>query len=108
MDWKPSRAKRRISSRPSHGFLARFRRSTRCAVVSFAVVVISSKPGNFYPENKKPTARCVWRWVDECLVKKEFLGQQPPRASAHTCTTTTSAEAHRAKILTIRHLQSEF
>jgi hypothetical protein len=34
-------------------------------------------------------------------VKKEFLGQQPPRASAHACTTTTSATAHRAKIETV-------
>jgi hypothetical protein len=31
-------------------------------------------------------------------VKKEFLGQQPPRASAHACTTTTSAATRRAKI----------
>jgi hypothetical protein len=31
-------------------------------------------------------------------IKKEFLGQQPPRASAHACTTTTSTAAHRAKI----------
>jgi hypothetical protein len=36
-------------------------------------------------------------------VKKEFLGQPPPRASAHACTTTTSATAHRAKIATIGH-----
>jgi hypothetical protein len=36
-------------------------------------------------------------------VKKEFLGQQPPRASAHACTTTTSATAHCAKILALGH-----
>ncbi len=36
-------------------------------------------------------------------VKKEFLGQQPPRASAHAYTTTTSATAHRAKILALCH-----
>jgi len=35
-------------------------------------------------------------------VKKEFLGQQPPRASAHaSTTTTTNAAAHRAKILAL-------
>src|SRR4029077_7104357 len=50
--------------------------------------------------NKKPTARLVWRWVDECFYfKKKFLSQQPPRARAHASTTTTTdAAAHRAKI----------
>ena len=37
----PSRAKRRISSRPSQGFFSRFRRSTRCAFVSLGAAVIS-------------------------------------------------------------------
>jgi hypothetical protein len=31
-------------------------------------------------------------------IKKKLLGQQPPRASAHACTTTTSAATRRAKI----------
>src|SRR5579872_492727 len=35
--------------------------------------------------------------------KKDFLGQQPPRASAHACTTTTSATTRRARISAIRH-----
>src|SRR5258708_12709689 len=36
-------------------------------------------------------------------IKKKSLGQQPPRARAHQCTTTTSAHAHRAKILAFQH-----
>src|SRR5260370_31325137 len=36
-------------------------------------------------------------------IKKTSLGQQPPRARAHRCTTTTSAHAHRAKILAFQH-----
>jgi hypothetical protein len=48
--------------------------------------------------NKKPTASFDWRWVMSAGIKKKFLGQQPPRASAHACTTTTSATAHGAKI----------
>src|ERR1035438_809290 len=54
MDPKPSRAKRRISSRPSHGFLERLRRSTLCALVSFTMFVIACfAPDCFVPENKK-------------------------------------------------------
>jgi hypothetical protein len=78
--------------------MARFRRSARCAAVSFFVLVVVSVIA--VSGNKKPTARLVWRWVDECFyVKKKFLRQQPPRARAHASTTTTTdAAAHRAKI----------
>src|SRR5580700_1587914 len=44
MESKPSRAKRRISSRPSQGFMERLRRSTLCALVSWAVFVIICDP----------------------------------------------------------------
>src|SRR6266446_706842 len=105
MESKPSRAKRRISSRPSHGFLERLRRSTCCALVSFAVFVINCLvrlfvPDCFVPENKKPTARFVWRWVISAGFKRNPLLRQPPCARAHACTTTTAhAHAHHAKIL---------
>src|SRR4030081_931952 len=102
MESNPSRAKRRISSRPSHGFLERLRRSTRCALVSFAVFVIILAlllvPDCFVPENEKPTARFIWRWVISAGFKRNPLVRQPPCARAHACTTTTRAHAHRAKI----------
>jgi hypothetical protein len=71
-------------------------------LVSFAAFVIGvwgleSK----YPENKKPTASSSGDGLMSAGVKNEFLGQQPPRASAHACTTTTSAAAQRAKIAAI-------
>src|SRR3954447_13049371 len=103
MDANPSRAKRRISARPSHGFCARLRRSTRCAVVSFPVfvfvlVVMLSVFFQIFAGKKKPTARCAGGGLMmSAYLKKKFLGQQPPRASAHACTTTTTA-ARRAKI----------
>src|SRR5208282_1394534 len=53
MDWNPSRAKRRISSRPSHGFLERLRRSTLCALVSAAVIVIACCPPPVCPQKAK-------------------------------------------------------
>src|ERR1019366_1598769 len=91
MDAKPSRAKRRISSRPSHGFLERFRRSTLCALVSFTMFVIACfAPDCFVLENKKPTARLLWRWVISAGITISYLGRQPPRASAHGCTTTST------------------
>src|ERR1700682_4872153 len=102
MESNPSRAKRRISSRPSHGFLERLRRSTRCALVSFAAFVINYLARllltGFVPENKKPTARFIWRWVISAGFKRNPLVRQPPCARAHACTTTTRAHAHRAKI----------
>src|ERR1700676_2069676 len=104
MESNPSRANRRISSRPSQGFLERLRRSTRCAFVSFAVVVIDCLarlfvPDCFVPENKKPTARFIWRWVISAGFTVNPLVRQPPCARAHACTTTTRAHAHRAKDL---------
>jgi len=35
-----------------------------------------------------------------------YLDRQPPRARAHTCTTTTSADAHRAEVLPKHSLHS--
>src|SRR5271157_2830186 len=102
MEPKPSRAKRRISSRPSQGLKARLSRSTRCALVSFVVLVVATFViVCFARKNKNPPPGIAWRWVYECRVKKEFLGQQPPRASAHACTTTTGATARHAEIAAI-------
>src|SRR3981081_162258 len=103
MESNPSRANCRISSRPSQGFLERLRRSTRCALVSVAVFVIDCLarlfvPDCFVPENKKPTARFIWRWVISAGSKRNPLVRQPPCARAHACTTTTTAHAHRTKI----------
>src|SRR5580704_3873985 len=82
MEAKPSRAKRRISSRPSHGFLVRLRRSTRCAVVSLAVVVGAVVVIEKLGENKKPTARLLWRWVDECRYYEILRSAASPRQCA--------------------------
>src|SRR5450759_1947848 len=43
MESYPSRAKRRISSRPSQGFFSRFRRSTLCVFVSWSALAIKKK-----------------------------------------------------------------
>jgi hypothetical protein len=97
MDSNPSRAKRRISSNPCHGFISRFRRSAFCAFVSLAGIVISYGPK--HPAKiKNPPPGSSGDGFMSAGVKKNFLGQQPPRASAHACTTTTSATAHSAKI----------
>ena len=119
MEANPSRAKRRISSIPSHGFLERLRRSTLWALVSVAafdifvylrrIACLSSLVfffARFSRENKKPTARLIWRWVISAGIKKNPLGRQPPRASAHECT-TTSAHAHRGKVLSHHTLHPE-
>jgi hypothetical protein len=75
--------------------LERLRRSTLCALVSFAVFVISLfRPRLPFAENKKPTARSIWRWVFIAATQKT-LSWQPPRARAHACTTTTRAHAQR-------------
>jgi hypothetical protein len=97
MDSNPSRAKRRISSNPCQGFISRFKRSAFCALVSLAGFVIklwSEMSGKI----KNPPPGSSGDGFMSAGVKKNFLGQQPPRASAHACTTTTSATAHRAKI----------
>src|SRR5260370_15029799 len=104
MESNPSRANRRISSRPSHGFLERLRRSTLCALFSFAAFVIRSLarlfvPNCFVPENKKPTARFVWRWVISAGFRTNPLVRQPPCARSHACTTTPRAHAHRPNYL---------
>src|SRR5580658_1224675 len=99
MDENPSRAKRRISSSPSHGFLERLRRSTLFALVSVPEFVIACCPRLFVPENKKPTASSIWRWVISAGIRTNSLGRHPPRASAHACATTTSAHTRRGKIL---------
>ncbi len=54
-------------------------------------------PNCFVPENKKPTAGFVWRWVISAGFKNPLV-RHPPCARAHACTTTTRAHAHRAKI----------
>jgi hypothetical protein len=54
MDANPSRAKRLISSSPSHGFFERLRRSTLCALVSVAAFVIRLSLAFFVPQNEKP------------------------------------------------------
>src|ERR1700737_507150 len=54
-------------------------------------------------QRKNPPPDLFWRWVMSAGIKKKSLGQQPPRARAHRCTTTTSAHAHRAKILAFQH-----
>src|ERR1700676_529044 len=99
MESSPSRAKRRISSSPSHGFIVRFRRSTFCALVSLAVVVIKKT----VRKTKNPPPDATGDGSVSADIKKESLGQQPPRASAHACTTTTSAAAHSAKIAVLWH-----
>jgi len=43
---------------------------------------------------------------DDCWIKKLFLGQQPPCARAHACTTTTRATTHGTEIEAIRHSNS--
>jgi hypothetical protein len=48
--------------------------------------------------NEKPTARATGGGLMSAWIKKKFLDQQPPRASAHACTTTTSTTTHGTKI----------
>ena len=52
---EPTETRRDISQ----AFLARFSRSTRCALVSLTSVIVLS------PKNKKPTNQVVWRWALE-------------------------------------------
>jgi hypothetical protein len=56
-----------------------------------------------FGKKQKPTASSSGDGFIGAGVKKEFLGQQPPRASAHARTTTTSATANRAAIEAIGH-----
>src|SRR5438477_10602104 len=76
---KPSREKRRISSRPSQGFFSLLSRSTRCAFVSVTEFGIKNPP---------PAIRTGGGSISAEF--KKFLGQQPPCASGHTHTTTST------------------
>src|SRR5579863_8216067 len=87
----PSRAKRRISSKASHGFFSRFRRSTRCALVSVLVSAIK----------EKPTASFLLAMGSISADTKKSLGQQPPCARRHECT-TTSTTTHAVVILLVK------
>jgi len=52
----------------------------------------------FVRQNKKTIARFTGDGFMNAGIKKKFLSQQPPRASAHAWTTTTGATARRAEI----------
>src|ERR1700733_7172124 len=113
MEAKPSREKRRISARPSHGLNSRFRRSTFCALVSLTGVVIPSFPHAdlrqivprkaHFPQKKNPPPDALWRWVISADRAMKRLSQQPPCARTHACTTTTCTHTSLAKIAEIRH-----
>src|SRR4029077_12007517 len=102
MESKPSRAKRRISAKPSQGFMARFRRSDFCALVSLTAfsITISRK-------KKNPPPDALWRWVISADDAMKLLSQQPPRARAHACTTTTCTHADLAEIAETCHTISD-
>src|SRR5580658_7344473 len=92
MESKPVRAKPRISSSASQGFFSRFRRSTRCAFVSFAVPVCAIK---------RKTHRQLSTGGGSIIAgSKKSLSQQPPGARRHDCA-TTSTTAHAVEILLV-------
>src|SRR5258706_2734959 len=85
----PLRAKPRISSRCSHAFFSRFRRSMRWALFSglgCAGVI------NSCAKNKKPTTLGFWSWADESAWIARCLDRPAPyaRRRAHTTPATTA------------------
>src|SRR6266481_5804165 len=100
MESKPWRAKARISSRWSQGFLARFRRSTRWALVSVGADIFSvaslgdlrihrletgfENPQALRPElqklrtkTKSPRGRWSGTWASKLRVQKELDSEAP-------------------------------